>query len=435
MTEGRNVLFLSYLFPPIGGAGVQRNLKYVKYLPRFGWNPIVVTVKDIVYHVYDESLFADLPPDIRIFRTESFDPLRLSAVLMPHSKATMKRDGSGEATLWGRDLAVRAYRGIRDYIAIPDVQIGWVPFAVAAGLRLIRRYPVDVIYARSIPLSSTLVAHILSRITSIPYVLDFADAWTDDPYFIMPTKLHRKVHEFLERTAVGKAHGVTTYSEFLERILVTRYPSLAGRVQAIPNGFDSDDFKEIARRGQPGGKNEIVYMGTLNTHHAENFESLLEALKSLPSEISQSLRITFVGSVFEKAIADVKKAGLRDLVEFTGYLAHKQALQHLTSASAGLLFVRSGDTSSVTGKVFEYLGARIPIIACAEREGLCADILRKAGIDEWITPPGDPIALAGTISRLAEKGWPRPDSWKLDQFERSTAAQSLAKLFERVAAK
>lgn len=436
MRPQRRVLFLSYMFPPLGGPGVQRNLKYAKYLPEFGWTSSVVTVKDITYYVYDESLLAELDHRTTISRTESIDPFRLSRMIIPVKK---QNDSNTKGVVHHpvfkqNGLMVRVYQRLRDVLAFPDATTGWIPFAYRKGLELIRKQKIDVILAGYNTVSNVLTAYMLWKATGIPYVLDFRDGWTDDPALPCPTRLHRWGHALLERKVVGNASAVTVYGDFLAGRFVERYPWLNGRVHTLPNGFDPNDLEHAAPVQRFPGKHRIVYMGSLYAHHEPNFQALLEAVKQLPEGLKDHLEILFVGQAFAGAHEMVRAVGLDKQITFVGYLSHGEALGYLASADAGLLFVKPGDTTMVTGKVFEYLMVGRPIIACVAADGACADVLRQAGHDRWITPPADSQCLTKVLCVLAKEGWPSPNANGADQFDRKKNTQRLATILDHVAA-
>lgn len=425
----QKVLFITYLFPPTGGSGVQRKLKYIKYLPAFDWHPYVLTVKPITYYVYDHSLTKDIPKEATIIRTESLDPLRLSYRLRngtrtntPHSQTNNQAPIQYVSK---QSWFVQLYQQLRIWLSFPDPQFGWIPFAVRAGKKAVLEHNIPVIVASAHP-SSGVIAHLIAKATNRPYVLDFADGWTDNPYLKTPTKLHRKAHEWLEARVVGQADGVTTYGETLAQKFEARYPKLQGHAITLPNGFDPDDFAQIDPIPKSNGQRRIVYMGSLYKHQENNFIAFLEALNLIPETLRQQLEIIFVGNYYAEAPGLVAKAHLTDQFSFLGYQPHTKALSYLASADAGLLFIQRADYTMVTGKVFEYLMAQLPILASIEPNGACAKILHQAEQDAWITSPDEKQEIAETLKRLAEQGWPKPSAKGLARFNRKQNTGKLA---------
>ncbi len=430
------VLFLAYAFPPLGGSGVQRSLKFVKYLPTFGWQPTVLTVKPISYFVYDPSLLRELPPDVTIERTESLDPQRLAAILLRDHKRVASTDTAVKHTVFSTNgKLTRLYQKFRSFLLFPDPQIAWMPFAFQRGLEIIERERPRVIYSPGVPYSSAVLAHLLSRRTGLPYVIDFRDGWTDDKYIfkLVPTPLHRWGHRELERRVVSNASGVVVYGDWLGERLAARYPSIADRIIEITNGYDPADRAGVVPTPKGAGVRRLVYSGSLFVHHRPNLAGLLEALHKLPAAVRDTLEVVFVGQVYAGAEAEVAAAGLSNTVKFTGYVTHGQALEYLESADATLLFVQPGDLGAITGKVFELLMIQKPILASIP-DGECARILRVARFDQWINWPMDSDALARNILGLVEGGFQPVSDPNIDAFSRVKHTERLARLFDRVAA-
>lgn len=420
------VLFLAYLFPPVGGGGVQRSLKFVKYLRPAGWEPIVLTVKPISYYVYDRSLLDELPNDIRIERTGSLDPLRISALLLRDGKRA-SQPGRVQHTVYSSgSTAVGWYRRLRAYAFFPDTQVGWIPFAVARGMALIKEHRPEVIYSPGAPYSSAVVAHLLSRFSGLPYVVDFRDGWTDDSYQHVPTRAHAAAHRALERLVVTRSSGVCVYGDWLGERLAARYPSHADRIVEITNGFDPADLAVSAPAPKPAGMRRLVYSGSLFPHHREVFRNVLRAIRQLPEAERASLEVVIAGQTFPEAPSEVEALGLSEMVRFVGYLPHGEALSLLASADASLLLVRAGDRASATGKVFELLGVRRPILAAVEPDGECARILRLGGAGDWVAAPDDVEGITERLRALMAANFPALDASRVERFSRVRQTETLA---------
>lgn len=431
----KKVLLVSYLFPPTGGCGVQRALNFAKYLSDYGWDPVVLTVKAINYPVFDESLLRELPDSVEIARTGSLDPQRLSAWAVGNSKNQVSNQS---VTLNSRfkdgSKALSLYRLFRELFAFPDPQIGWIPFAYWRGLRLIRQHKIEAIVVAMPPHSTAFIAKLLSWKTGIPYLLDLRDFWVGyEPLPRFSTRLHRWANRSLETCALRGASALVVFGEGLKSALRERYQRLA-ECEVIPNGFDTMDLDGVVSAARLSNKARVVYQGTLSRIHGECFATLLGALRTLPDKIRERLDIVFVGRVYIGAEKEVADAGLERIIRFAHYVPHKEALGYLQSADATLLFVAKNDRISVTGKVFEYLMVKSPIIACVEPEGACADVLRKAGCGAWISDPSDNRGLAETLTKLGQSGLPRPNSSAVDQFSRRVLTGRLAIVLDRIVA-
>ncbi len=424
------VLLVCYLFPPCGGAGVQRNAKYCKYLPRLGWQPTVLTVKDIVYHSYDESLLSDLSSDVKIVRAGSLDPLRLTAVisklisLFKTNVSSKKKAQSRRVKTPKNNRIVTLYRFLRDWFLVPDASVGWVPFAVYAGVAAVRRDNIQVIVGSVGPYSNALVAYLVSRITGKPYVLDFRDGWIDDPALHCPTAVHAALHKWLEKIAITGAQMVCVYGSYQQNIFMERYPGI--NVGVLTNGYDADDFINFI----PIEKTErrlIVYTGTLYGNYTGFFRQFISDLSKLPSPVLEKIEVVIVGRVeIEGAEAIVAEEGLGSVVRFEGYVSHAKSIGFLQGADALLFGLPEDNVIAYSGKIFEYMMAKKPIISYVNTSGMAADLLREIGCDDWIAGYGNEYGLTTVLSDIDSKGWALPETPALNTFSREALTERFA---------
>ena len=428
----KKILLISYLFPPCGESGVQRNLKYVKYLPQFGWKPYVLTVKDIVYHSYDPTLIIEVPPEATIIRTESLDPFRIGYLL--HGRSLPQKNSKGsKKNIINSSLSLNFLRSFRNWMIFPDSSVGWLPFAVKRGLELIKEEKIDIILASLGPYSSAIAGCIISKLSGVPFIIDFRDGWTDDPHLIRPTRLHAAMHRFLEHKVVPSAAGICVYGDYLLERLMKRYPALSNSAITITHGFDTDDFDGIKPAPKATNRRRIVYCGSFYELYAPIFKNLIKSLLMLNGSVLETIEVVFVGR-FEifGAEAEITRNDLADHIKLTGYLSHKEALSYLLSADALLLVLPIGDIQAYSGKIFEYFAARKPIIACIEPEGTCAELLKKVGLADFIVKPDDAHMLASAIMKLSKHDWRFPTSASLEHFTRRNLTFRLSQFLEYV---
>jgi glycosyltransferase involved in cell wall biosynthesis len=381
----RNLLFLSYYFPPMGMGGVQRAVKFVKYLPGSGWNPIVLTVKDVRYHGHDRSLQKDIEK-AQVIRTESLDLLRLAFLARGQAKA-----GAGSAG----NMTGILNRAILPWIFVPDSKIGWVPFAVQAGIRTAVKDGIQAVFTTSPPHSSHLAGFILKRRLGIPWVADFRDSWIRENYDRVPTPAHRGMNEFLLRLVLKHADRITGVSS---RVLEDMW-FLSRRKEADfiwnPNGFDPEDFADF--RHERSVRFRITYCGTVNSVQPPD-AFLAGAGKAILREpaLRKALEIRFVGSVSDVDLNEmICGYGLDGLVTRTGYVPHAESLRQL-SCSDALLLVLPADSGSgvIPGKLYEYLASGLPILGVLP-DGEAARIALGSGRGRVVRPDDmDGIASA-----------------------------------------
>jgi glycosyltransferase involved in cell wall biosynthesis len=377
----RTVLILAYYFPPMGLGGVQRPLKFAKYLPEFGWRPIVATVKDVAYYNQDSSLLEELPDDAVVSRSGSLDPLRLAHHLGRQKKTATRTQSTG--------------RSLARWFLFPDNQIGWVPFVVLRALRLIRKYQVDAILTTSPPVSGHLAGYLLHQITGLPWIVDFRDAWAGGEFDQAPSDPYRRMAHRLQRHVIHSATHVTTVSYDIADGL-TDPRSGATPVSVIPNGYDSADFS--APLAQPvSEKFVLTYSGALNA--ARSPEPLFQALHHMTAQqptLASKLEVRLVGADLDQNVETlIQKYKIQHLVSHLGYLVHEEAVSQILAANALVMFITSEShlvRGVPTGKIYEYLASGKPILAIVP-EGAASDLIKQYNRGQSVHPD-DPHQIA-----------------------------------------
>lgn len=382
----REVLFLAYYFPPLGMGGVQRTLKLVKYIPRWGWRPLVLTVKPIRYYASDVSLLNEVPTEAKVIRSGSLDPFRIR---------TLFSDNPDH----GFTEARSRFKPALDWLAFPDFYLGWLPYAVSSGMATIRAHQVEAIMATAPPYTAHIAGGILAQISALPLILDYRDAWTFESPRSFPTRLHLIINRFLETKTLSSAARVLTVNETIARGLRNAIPPSSGdKVQVLSLGYDPEDF-EKAHPIQPL-KFRISHVGTLIGERSP--KPLLQALQCLIKchpELRKVIEVRFVGNTRSEDREMIRQAGLEDIVSCIPYLPHEQSVSELLSAHVLYLVIgaQEGETIS-TGKLYEYLGARKTILASAPSCEAARTIQEtKAGS---VFHPDDSEGLAQEIFRL-----------------------------------
>ncbi|MEX1054716.1 MAG: glycosyltransferase, partial [Rhodothermales bacterium] len=360
------VLFVTYYYPPSGGPGVQRSLKFTKYLPEFGWTPDVLTVRPehASYPDLDPDLGSDIRPDIHVERTSAWDPYAMYARVLGREKKDVVSVGFlGEAHMNARQ---RAARWIRANLFLPDARVGWVPYAVARGHRLLRERDHDVILTTGPPHSTHLVGLMLSALHKKPWLVDFRDPWTEIDYYaeLPMSSLAQSADAALERLVLRRATAGTVVSEAMRRQL-PRTASL--RLEVIENGFDPADFQGL-RAVPPADRFEIAHIGNLNA--ARNPTALWRALSVLRKEMPE-LRVVMIGNVEPAVLTTAAAYGLDDLIENLPYVPHDAAIRHMMQSTLLLLSINrvKGAGGIVTGKAYEYVASGRPVLGIGPVDG------------------------------------------------------------------
>lgn len=437
--ERRRVLVIAYYFPPSGGPGVQRVLKHVKYLPEFGWEPVVLTVREGEFPARDPSLLEEIPEGIHVERTPILEPYSLYRLLTRrktpidiHVLTTTSRHHS---------FAERLAQWIRATFFIPDARIGWLLTAVPAGKRLIRRFGISALYSSSPPYTCSLIARQLKRWSGLPWIAGFRDPWTG--FLTTPRRwwLPAAIDRLLEHSVFAEADLVEYAWEGIAEDALRKYPELPPtKFVYIPNGFDPADYPNPTQ--QRNERFTITYSGSL--YGRRNPAVLLQALEILarqgvlsPTDIC--LRI--VGRCGEEVVETLRRSPFFASVELIPYVPHRQSLQYVVSADLLLLVVDEAEDSHaiVPGKVFEYLGSGKPILAIAPHSSAVERLLHETG-SGIVVDRTEPEQCAHIVERFY-RSWqtntepPLSPRWdRIRRYERRTAAQQLARLLDTLQA-
>ncbi|MFC1568631.1 glycosyltransferase [bacterium] len=364
----KKVLIISYYFPPLGLSGVQRAAKFAKYLPEFGWNPTILTVKDIYYYHEDQSLIDEVK-HCNIVRTTSLDPLRLKWIF--HRKEYNAHKRNTESNM----INSKINRFIFPWLFIPDTKILWFPFALIKAIGLIKKHQFHAILTTSPPHSSHLIGYVLNRLFDIPWTADFRDSWLNEKYDPVPTVFHKEMNEWLKRRVICQANHVTAVSKDILNSLKSNSDS--DHLHLIYNGYDPQDFhhSKLIKSNQ---RLTITYCGTIN--HVLNPELFLKGLQSFLSmypDTRSKIQVIFVGSIYGiNLLEEIHKLNLQDVVKLKGYVKHEKSIQYLIESDI-LLFLLPSEASAgvITGKLYEYMAAEKPILAIIP-EGEAADIIQ-----------------------------------------------------------
>ena len=435
----KRVLCIAYYFPPMGLSGVQRTVKFLKYLPEFGWEPSVLTVKDTGYLAYDESLFDDLMDEMPIVRTGSLDPLRLYGLLRRAFSNSPDQSEMGERRNRRQNTSERArhlFSVLNRILFIPDGKIGWLPFAVAAGSRLLSHLDFDIISATGPPFTSHLIGGILKKFFRKPLVLDFRDVW-ENQFIDYPTWMHRTLNETLERAVLKTADAVISNNAPTDADLRGRcHQSEAPKFHVITHGFDPEDFKKWDGFLRPSERKfTVTYCGAF--YERRTPEPFLRALRTLLDEhptIASDLKAVFVGLFPEQYQKLIERLGLKQVVEVNSYVPHKESVRYLLEADLLWLTISKGKASETIapGKLFEYFGARKPILACVP-EGTAAQTVRSLG-NSVVVPPDDVDAIRDALLSYY-RNWLEGKSVEtdpriLERYDRRKLTEKLAGIFD-----
>ncbi|MBP5234408.1 MAG: glycosyltransferase [Bacteroidales bacterium] len=424
----KRVLIITYYWPPSGGSGVQRWVKFSKYLPSQGWQPVIYTPENPDMPSIDQSLYSDIPGEAEIIKRP------ITEIYSIYRRISGNK-GGGEVNPINsqkKTLKQKLMLAIRGNLFIPDPRISWLRPSVRFLKKYLREHPVDVIVSTGPPHSMHLIAREVSKATGIPWVADFRDPWTRMFYFkhLALSDWARKKHEKLEKMVLDDASAVVAVSPLVQE----EFKTMTGnRIELVTNGYDPEDFGQIV---EPDGHFNIVHTGLFASDG--NPETLWKVLSDLCREdarFANQLRIRLVGKNDTMILDSIHAAGLeRNLVDL-GYRDHTVAVREQMGSTMLILPLRKEPEYRATlpGKLFEYLGSQRPVLGIGQTDGAMARILADTGAGEtfeWDDEAG--------IRTYVLKRWEKflagdddsvPDN-NIEQYSRKATARKMAALLE-----
>ena len=432
----KRVLIITYYWPPSGGSGVQRWLKMSKYLPEYGWQPVIYTTENAEYPIIDHSLEKDVAPNIEVIRRPITEPYSAYKKFLGINKDETVKMGfiqeKEKNKSWKSDLSL----WVRGNFFIPDARCGWVKPSVRFLKEYLNEHPVDAIISTGPPHSMHLIAMKLKEALGLPWIADFRDPWTEIDYYndLHLTAWADRKHHRLEQEVLTKADKVVTVAPDGAR----RLGRLGNRnVRTIYNGFDRNDDAQT-----PVNLSEqftITYLGVLSK--IQNPSNLWQALAELTKEDSgfdKSLRINMIGQIDSAVVSSINENGLTQHVAYSPYMPHNQvSAVHRSSTLLLLLLMPDSEPRAkglLTGKLFEYMASGRPILCIGPEDGDAARILKETGAGQAISfEDKEKIkeALKNLYQRYLNHTLPNNTNTAVEQFSRKNMSEKYAKLLNQ----
>lgn len=421
----KRVFIITYYWPPNGGAGVYRWLKMSKYLPEYGWQPVVYTPKDPEVVADDPELLKQVRADVEVVKrpiTEPFSLYKRFTGRAQHEKvqtAFLSEQGRGG---WKEDLAL----WVRSNFFIPDARVWWVKPSVRYLKAYLRDHPVDAIISTGPPHSIHLIAMALKKTTGLPWIADFRDPWTGIDFYgqLSLTSWADRRHHRLEREVLTTADRVVTVSWSWAKDLEALG---AKEVEVITNGFDRDD---VPKDPLPLDERfSLVHVGSMSA--TRDLPGLWKALAAITAEdpvFRERFVLRFVGPVDHKVVESATAAGLGAHIERLGRLSHAEAMREMQRARVLLLPINDTPNSAgiLPGKLYEYLSVGRPILAVGPREGDVARVLGEA----HLLLPREPAQADHARIRAAFDQETGIVGEAIDRYDRKELAGSMAALLD-----
>jgi glycosyltransferase involved in cell wall biosynthesis len=431
--SSRRVLILTYYWPPAGGPGVQRFLKFARYLGEFGWEPVIITPRDGSWPYRDESLLADVPPGLRVVHTATREPFAWYNRLTGGEGKTVPVAMTGFRD--SRSPVQRLAKWIRANAFIPDARVGWKPFALKAAREEIRRGGVQAIITTGPPQSTHLAGLELKRTTGLPWVADFRDPWTTVYYnaFFPRSQRTRRKDQALEDAVLRGADHVTVISSGMAE----EFRDRARALTVLYNGYDEKDLYTGAP--EPDERFRLAYVGNMKPN--QQVPALWRALAAVAKRdagFARQLCLHFTGSLDPGVREAIAAAGLEHNLLSDAFVAHAEATRRMAQAALLLFVVPDAPDNRriITGKIFEYLASNTRMLSIAPTDGDAAAILNRAG-RRPVLDYADQAGMEREIERayrdwVAGGGFPlREPGGEYQQFSRRSLSGQLAALLDQ----
>ena len=435
----KRVLIISYYWPPTGGSGVQRWVKFAKYLPAEGWQPVIYTPENPEQLAIDASLEAEVPAEAEVIRTHIVEPYELYKKLLRKSGHSKEAVEVNPVNAQNKSFLQKVAMWVRGNLFRPDPRCLWIRPSVRFLKKYLEEHPVDLIVSTGPPQSMHMIALRLARQTGLPWIADFRDPWTKIFYFkhLAMTPMTRRWHQKMEKKVLDEATAVVAVSPLVQQEFqaMTQTP-----VELITNGFDECDFvseKCIEAYGAPEKPFVITHTGLFATDgNPTTLWTVLAEKCSKCEDFRKALKINLIGKTDEQIIKAICAAGLADNLNDMGYQPHARAIDEQRKASLLILPLRKEPEykAVLPGKLFEYLASWRPVLGIGQPNGAMSMILNntKTGIVlDW----EDKKSIARYIDLCWDKhlkGCLTVENSDISQFTRRNLTKRMAELFERL---
>ena len=435
----KRVLIISYYWPPTGGSGVQRWVKFAKYLPSEGWQPVIYTPENPEQLAIDESLAAEIPAEAEIIKTRIVEPYQIYKKLLRRSGHSKEAVEVNPINAQNKSFLQKVAMWIRGNFFRPDPRCLWIGPSVSFLKKYLKEHPVDLIVSTGPPQSMHLIGRRLALETGLPWVADFRDPWTKIFYFkhLSMTRCTENWHKKMEKKVLDDASAVVAVSPLVQQEFqaMTLTP-----VELITNGFDECDFNGEKCHEAEGGPSQDFCITHTGLFAADGNPTVLWEVLAEKCHTDESfckaLKIKIIGKTDDKILEALNEAGLGEHVENMGYQPHAVAVEQQRKASLLILPLRKEPEykAVLPGKLFEYLASWRPVLGIGQPDGAMSMILNttKTGVVlDW----EDKTSIVRYIDFCWEKhlaGELTVKDADISQFTRRNLTRRMAELFNSI---
>ena len=371
--EQKKLLIITYYFPPAGGPGVQRWLKFVKYLPEFDIQPIVYVPENPTYPIIDEGLVSQISDKVIVLKNKIWEPYQLASIF---SKKKTKKISSGIFPHQKKQTFLdKTFLWVRGNLFIPDARVFWVKPSVAYLEKYIKENNIDTIVTSGPPHSLHLIGLELKEKLNVKWFADFRDPWTTIGYHkaLRLSNYAAKKHKSLEHKVLNSADTIIVTSKTTK----TEFEAITDRpISVITNGYDIENVEKQTL----DSKFTLAHIGSFLSDRNPKFlwECLVELVHEIP-DFKSHLEIKLIGAVSQEVLDSTQDFNLNSYLNLLGYVSHHEAIAHQKKSQVLLLIeINSEDTKSIIpGKLFEYMVSNRPIIAIGPQGSDFADIIKE----------------------------------------------------------
>ena len=435
----KRVLIITYYWPPTGGSGVQRWVKFAKYLPSEGWQPVIYTPENPEQLAVDHSLENEVPAEAEIIKTHITEPYELYKKFLRRSGHSKEAVEVNPVNAQKKSLAQKAAMWVRGNLFRPDPRCMWIGPSVRYLKKYLEDHPVDLIVSTGPPQSMHLIGRRLAKETGLPWIADFRDPWTKIFYFkhLSMTRATERWHHRMEKKVLDDATSVVAVSPLVQQEFQTMTQT---PVELITNGYDECDFphgKDIEAAG--GADRDFIITHTGLFAADGNPTVLWEVLAekcSKDEDFRKHLKIKLVGKTDVQILKSIEEAGLKDNLIDMGYQPHSVAVEEQRKASLLILPLRKEPEykAVLPGKLFEYLASWRPVLGIGQTDGAMSRILnstRTGVVLDW----NDKASVSRFMDLCWEnhlKGVLTVEDADISQFTRRNLTRRMAELFDRL---
>jgi glycosyltransferase involved in cell wall biosynthesis len=434
----KKVLILTYYWPPAGGAGVQRWLKFVKYLGEFGWEPVVYTALNGEMPVIDESLQKDVPHNLTVLRTPIWEPYSIYKKFIGRKKED-KINASFLSENKKTGLAEKISVWIRGNFFIPDARKFWIKPSIKFLTTYLQQNQINYVISTGPPHSMHLIARGLKRnFPDIKWLADFRDPWTNIDFYekLMLNAAADKKHHQQEMSVLSEANLVLAIGKTMQEEFAEMYRNAGGKdvnkFKVITNGFDEDDI--VKGDFSKDKKFSIAHIGTLvKDRNPEVLWKVLSDLVASDPDFEKQLEIKLVGKIDIYVKDQLEQYALTKYIHKIDYLPHDQVIIEQQKSKVLLLLVNQTKNAKgiLTGKFFEYMAAGPPLLAIGPPDGDLADILKATGVG-LISNFKDELSLKKNILSLFKNGSLSRNEEEIGKYSRRKLTEKLSEMMHEL---